>query len=736
VLAIANNDTDSLTMFNTAIGSATALEDRAPFHYMERISSLAFEPGGFFATCQESRNTYDDLQVANDFMGPTLYGTTTAGGASSSMVTSRAQPCDPANPATTCFLTHYDMLHETPMCMGIAHDTETLTPFRHVYWVFDGLARQLVRLDFQEPHGPGSLDHSMASVRRFEDVQLTPVAGVPGHIMMDPVARVLYIADTGANRVLRVDPDSGQFVRNARHNFSIYSSMSSRFEYSIYSCTSQHVFASGIDRPSGLVVDQHYVYVGEYGTGRILVLEKASGRQVSYVATGAQGLMGLEMSGGQLWYTDGPGNEVGKVVVDAACPSNSHQVSAAVASAVAWSPPVCSVTVLTDTDADRERFHHEAFLNTHNASNFPANYPSNYSTMTAAQCPLVNFDILLMEGFLCHVCLPDPCRNGGTCVHHSGRYTLGGFSCNCPAGYSGDVCQLGPPPPPGVVRPPVLPQPAPPPAAVPPGPSPPGPSPPSTSPAPTPSFTEVGAVMAEMTVDIDIAQYTPDVLSVVLQSNLATLAGVHRSQIVIMSVNAGSIRVRFKILSGKHSSMAAVTPTQALAKLKQNVASGATIAGAVVLGDVKVTSALAQRDPSPVSANGEANDDDKLPMITAIVCGAVVALAAVVALSAWLMRRSQAERKTCCVEVKPQLHEHDEEMPKAVVDGLPKGAPAAVSAQQWSAIRSVKGPIRPQHAPTAKAPPRATPPRVKTPPPYLPTRELRGEPGSPLRSQP
>merc|ERR1719353_1429071 len=124
MLWIANNDTDALTIVDTTGGamSAMGLQDRAPFHYMERISSLAFEPGGYFATCQESRNSYNDLMVPNNFMGPTLYGTTTAGGASSSMVTSRAQPCDPANPATTCFLTHYDMLHETPMCMGIAHD--------------------------------------------------------------------------------------------------------------------------------------------------------------------------------------------------------------------------------------------------------------------------------------------------------------------------------------------------------------------------------------------------------------------------------------------------------------------------------------------------------------------------------------------------------------------------------------------------------------------------------------
>ena len=161
------------------------------------------------------------------------------------------------------------MLHETPLCHGIAHDPETVTPFGHVYWLFDGMNHTLNRFDFEEPHGPGS-STTAASIRRFEDVELTPVPGIPSHLMMDPDQRVLYVADTGTGRVLRVDPDSGHFLRNARREFSIYSSMEPTFEYSIYGCTSQDVFASGIDRPSGLHVDGVHVYVAEYGTGRIL----------------------------------------------------------------------------------------------------------------------------------------------------------------------------------------------------------------------------------------------------------------------------------------------------------------------------------------------------------------------------------------------------------------------------------------------------------------------------------
>ena len=72
----------------------------------------------------------------------------------------------------SCFLIHTDMLHEAPLCMGIAHDSAAIsrgpeggTEYRNVYWAFDGGHRQLVRFDFESDHGPGSMDHSLANVR-------------------------------------------------------------------------------------------------------------------------------------------------------------------------------------------------------------------------------------------------------------------------------------------------------------------------------------------------------------------------------------------------------------------------------------------------------------------------------------------------------------------------------------------------------------------------------------------
>ena len=42
-------------------------------HFMEEVSSIAFGDDNTFATCQESRNTYNGQAPGNDFMGPTLW---------------------------------------------------------------------------------------------------------------------------------------------------------------------------------------------------------------------------------------------------------------------------------------------------------------------------------------------------------------------------------------------------------------------------------------------------------------------------------------------------------------------------------------------------------------------------------------------------------------------------------------------------------------------------------------
>ena len=163
--------------------------------------------------------------LPNYFMGPTLYDSRIY------LVDSRQQPCAAAHADSrltnasydlgtsedSCFLIHTDMLHEAPLCMGIAHDAGSATvmdgtEYRNVYWAYDGGHRQLVRFDFRSDHGPGSMDHSLAAVRRYAGLELGYVEGIPAHMHLDDATRELFVADPGHDRVLRVLVDTGYAI--------------------------------------------------------------------------------------------------------------------------------------------------------------------------------------------------------------------------------------------------------------------------------------------------------------------------------------------------------------------------------------------------------------------------------------------------------------------------------------------------------------------------------------------
>jgi DNA-binding beta-propeller fold protein YncE len=191
-----------------------------------------------------------------------------------------------------------------------------------VFWLFDSFLEQMVRLDFQQPHGPGEMDHSIAAVRRFVDV--TPrgaVGGAPVHagVVVDSATRTLFVSSPGDGTVLAVDADSGEFARTARGvEYPAYSSRLPSFEYSVYECASQRVFASGLSVPSGLALsaDGSTLFVAEHGTGDVHAYEVASGALVATLETGrgAGALQGIAVSPrGHLFIVDGRADELLRV---------------------------------------------------------------------------------------------------------------------------------------------------------------------------------------------------------------------------------------------------------------------------------------------------------------------------------------------------------------------------------------------------------------------------------------
>ena len=80
----------SITVLDTSSGATRQLADRAPYHYMARVSSISFDSVGQFATCQESINTYEGQMMPNFFMGPTLYDSAPRGFTDSRQLVRRA----------------------------------------------------------------------------------------------------------------------------------------------------------------------------------------------------------------------------------------------------------------------------------------------------------------------------------------------------------------------------------------------------------------------------------------------------------------------------------------------------------------------------------------------------------------------------------------------------------------------------------------------------------------------
>ena len=203
-LWVVNRTDDSVSIFfDTASSDQTSTHIIDPYamHFMEEVSSIAFGNADTFGTCHESRNTYNGTARANDFMGPTLWS-------------SDLSIFGNSNPDAVDYLTnlygmptdlgsHLDMLHESPLCMGIEWQHE------NVYWVFNGQDGSLDRNNFHEDHGMGYDDHSDGTIYKYGVGEFKRVADVPSHMKFDHNSGLLYIADTGNNAIKVLDVRTG-----------------------------------------------------------------------------------------------------------------------------------------------------------------------------------------------------------------------------------------------------------------------------------------------------------------------------------------------------------------------------------------------------------------------------------------------------------------------------------------------------------------------------------------------
>jgi sugar lactone lactonase YvrE len=288
-LWIVNRASDSVTIVFDPGTDAQRFENRQDvmgYHFMEEVSSLSFGANDTFATCQESENTYDDMQMGDDFMGPALW---------SADLDIFAE----VNQHNRLLGSHLDMLHESPLCMGIAHDVD------NVYWVFDGFHGNIVRYDFQDDHGPGYDDHSDGIVRRYVDAEVTREPDIPGHLVLDHDTGWLYIADTGTGRVLRLDTNSGEPGR------SLPQDMEPLQEYREYDGATVEVVAEGLKSPSGIALHDGRLFVADNLTNELVAYQVEDGSELDRIDVEAVGIMGIDVGPeGKLYYADGEGDAV------------------------------------------------------------------------------------------------------------------------------------------------------------------------------------------------------------------------------------------------------------------------------------------------------------------------------------------------------------------------------------------------------------------------------------------
>jgi hypothetical protein len=303
-----------VTIFNgagTDDQDSEHLIDPFAMHFMDEVSSIAFgaamyEPSDAlnFGTCQESINTYNGYDAGNNFMGPTLWS-------------SDRDIFAESFPEAVAYLSdlfgfyadlgsHLDMLHESPLCMGIAHD------YDNVYWVFDGYNESIYRYDFQEDHGPGWDDHSDGILTRYAEGEVDYEEDIPSHMILDQESRLLYIADTGNNRIAILDTESG----TDGNSLVSAEPVSEHFEMDdadIWTFIDGDDF--GMEAPSGIDLIDGILFVTDNETSEIIAFD-ADGLEVDRLDTDLSrgSLMGIyARSIDDLWIVDARDDRVYRI---------------------------------------------------------------------------------------------------------------------------------------------------------------------------------------------------------------------------------------------------------------------------------------------------------------------------------------------------------------------------------------------------------------------------------------
>jgi len=301
---IVNRQDDSLVILHSPDASDPEADRRGgeddvtgANHFLAKPSGLAFADNGDWASIHmEDKFTQGFGGTPKDFMGPTLW-------------TGDTDILDGGHS------THLDMLHNSPNGAGIAWKSDASN--MNTYYVFDGWNNSITYYDFASDHGLGGADHSDATIHRCMEGEVSFVFGTVSHLVYDE--GLLYVVDTGNNRILGVDTNTGTLGNPLSPAYDGLGRDKFNYMDDVEFWTMIDTEAAGMEEPAGMELHDGIIYVTDHAQGYVYAFDLESGDLLDSldlgVGDGAVQGMGIDANG-TLWFTNEQTHEVFKLVLE------------------------------------------------------------------------------------------------------------------------------------------------------------------------------------------------------------------------------------------------------------------------------------------------------------------------------------------------------------------------------------------------------------------------------------
>ena len=185
----------------------------------------------------------------------------------------------------------------------------------NVYWVFDGHHSSIVRYDFATPHEAGGHDHSDGKVWRYDEIDISREEGISSHMILDDSLNFLYIADTGNQRILKFNVNSG----NYSYDLTPYGESLSEY-YMMENAEWEIYINQELDKPSGIDIYEDRLVVSDYTTGHIIIYDISTTlpNELGRIDTGSENnIMGIKIDHNQkIWFVNYNDNNVVRIDYD------------------------------------------------------------------------------------------------------------------------------------------------------------------------------------------------------------------------------------------------------------------------------------------------------------------------------------------------------------------------------------------------------------------------------------